>query len=118
MTTLTFYHNPQCSKSRAALALLQDKSIDVNVIDYNQQLFTFEQLNHVIDLLGIEPRAMIRTNEAIYKQLNLEDASLSRDDLVRAMVVHPALIQRPIVVKGNRAIIARPPEVALTLLDE
>jgi arsenate reductase len=112
----TIYHNPRCSKSRQTLELLQQKQLDTEVIEYLKIPPSKAELEHLLDLLGLEPRQLMRTKEAEYKALGLDDESLSREALIEAMVNHPKLIERPIVVHDGKAAIGRPPETVLDIL--
>ena len=114
--TITIYHNPRCSKSRATLALIEDRR--PTIVEYLKHPPTAAQLSEILDMLGMQPRELMRTNEKPYLENNLNDASLSRDALIAAMVEHPILIERPIVVVNGMAAIGRPPETVLDLLDE
>lgn len=116
MSTVTLYHNPRCSKSRQALQLLQENNQNPELRLYLETPPTREELVALLAKLGIEPRALLRTGEAEYKDSNLGDAALSHDQLIDAMVQHPRLIERPIAIVGNRAVIGRPPEKVLELL--
>lgn len=111
---LTLWHNPRCTKSRAALALLEDGGHAPDVRLYLQSPPTADEITTLLDQLNIAPRALMRTGEKIYKTLGLADA----DDaaLIVAMATHPILIERPILIRDTRAIIGRPPELVLTLL--
>lgn len=109
------YFNPSCSKCRSALALLHEHGIEADVVRYLDDAPTRADLERLMDLLAIEdPRAMMRTGEAVYKELQLGDAS--RDELLEAIGAHPILLERPIFVSGDRAVIGRPPERVLELL--
>lgn len=112
----TIYHNPRCSKSRQTLQLLQDNGVEPEVVLYLETPPTKEILAELLQKLGISARELLRTGEDAYKALQLKDKSLSDEQLIDAMVQHPKLIQRPIVVKGDRAVLGRPPENALELL--
>lgn len=116
MTTLTLYHNPRCSKSRAALGLLQARGLAPEVVRYLETPPDAAALKALLTKLGISARQLLRTGEEEYKTLNLADASLGEDALVSAMAEHPKLIERPILVNGERAIIGRPPENVLEIL--
>jgi arsenate reductase len=107
---ITIYHNPRCSKSRTALQLLRDRGIEPTVIEYLQTPPDAKTLDHVLRLAGVEPRDAMRKQEKEYKTLQLDKPSLTRVQLIDAMAKHPVLIERPIVVHGQRAVIARPPE--------
>ena len=111
---ITIYHNPRCSKSRATLDLLHARGIEPRVIEYLKTPPSPNELKHLIELLGLTPRELVRRNEPEFKTARLDDASDA--ELVRAMVQHPILIERPIVVNGNRAALGRPPENILKIL--
>ena len=113
---VTLYHNPRCSKSRAALKLLGEHGVEPEIVEYLKTPPDEAALRALLDKLGLEPRALMRRNEAAYKEQGLDDPSLGRDDLIRAMVAHPKLIERPILIQGDRAVIGRPPERVLELL--
>lgn len=115
MTALTLYHNPRCSKSRQALALLQERGIQPQIVLYLEQPPTQAQLRQLLTKLGCSARELLRKGEDIYKELGLADSSLSDAQLIAAMVEHPKLIERPIAVLGDRAVIGRPPENVLEL---
>lgn len=112
----TIYHNPRCSKSRKTLELLQEHQVDAQVIEYLKQPPGKEELNELLLMLNLEPRELMRTREPEYKELGLDDKTLSRDALIEAMVANPKLIERPIVVHNGRATIGRPPEKVLDIL--
>lgn len=111
---LTLWHNPRCTKSRAALALLEDGGHAPDVRLYLSTPPTVDEITALLHTLNIAPRALMRRGEKIYKSLDLADV----DDtaLIVAMATHPILIERPILIRDTRAIIARPPELVLTLL--
>ncbi len=113
---VTIYHNPRCSKSRQTLQLLEAHGVQPTVVDYLQAPPSEAELRRILDLLGVEPRAIIRTDEAEYREAGLDDPNLSRADLIRALHAHPRLIQRPIVVRGDQAALGRPPERVLEIL--
>ena len=111
------YHNPRCSKSRATLKLLEDKQISPTIVKYLDTPPDANTLNSVLEMLGIDdPRKLMRRNEVEYKENNLDDESLSKDDLIQAMLKYPRLIERPIVVTNGKAAIGRPPETILNIL--
>ncbi|HAQ27362.1 arsenate reductase (glutaredoxin) [Stutzerimonas nitrititolerans] len=116
MTELTLYHNPRCSKSRSALELLEGRGLTPTIIRYLETPPTAAELQDVLNKLGIAPRQLLRTGEDEYKQLNLADSDLSDEQLIEAMVAHPRLIERPILVAGDRATVGRPPEKVLEIL--
>lgn len=109
----TIYHNPRCSKSRQTLELLHEKNIEPEVVEYLKNPPSREQLLELLDMLGLEPRQLMRTKEPEYKEQGLDDESLSRDQLIEAMLATPKLIERPIVVNNGKAAIGRPPESVL-----
>ncbi|MFD1216129.1 arsenate reductase (glutaredoxin) [Microbulbifer celer] len=112
----TIYHNPRCSKSRQTLQLLQEHQVEPEIVLYLETPPDKGTLKSLLKKLGIEPRALLRKGEDDYKVLNLKDPALSNDQLIEAMVAHPKLIERPIVVKGEHAVLGRPPENVLELL--
>lgn len=113
--TPQLYFNPSCSKCRSAQALLDEHQVEAEVIRYLDQPPTVEELRHLMDLLSIDdPRLMMRTAEPAYAELGLADASA--DALLQAITEHPILLERPIYVVGDRAVIARPPDKLLDLL--
>ncbi len=114
--SVKIYHNPRCSKSRQTLQLLKDNNIEPEVVKYLETPPTKEELEKILDLLGMEPRELMRRREKEYKELGLDDPNLSRDQLIQAMVEHPRLIERPIVIKDGKAALGRPPEKVLELL--
>lgn len=116
MTDLTLYHNPRCSKSRGALELLQARGLSPSIVLYLETPPDAGRLRDLLNKLGISARQLLRTGEDDYKALNLADQSLSDDALIDAMVAHPKLIERPILVAGDKAVIGRPPENVLELL--
>lgn len=110
------YHNPRCSKSRATLALLREKGIEPRIVEYLKTPPSREELEAILARLGMQPRDLMRKKEKIYKELGLDDPDLSRDQLIDAMLENPILIERPIVVFGDKAAIGRPPEKVLEIL--
>ena len=116
MTAITLYHNPRCSKSRQTLELLRERGVEPELVLYLQQPPSAEQLTELLSQLGISARDLLRRGEAIYKELGLADPALSEKVLIEAMTLHPQLIERPIAVCGDRAILGRPPENVLALL--
>ena len=118
MTTgYVLYHNPRCSKSRGALELLQERGIELQVIRYLDTPPDAAALRGLVKRLGIAPRELLRTGEDEYASLALADPALGDADLIAAMAAHPRLIERPILVRGDRAVIGRPPERVLDLID-
>lgn len=114
--TTTIFHNPRCSKSRAAMELLTEKGLDVNVVKYLETPPDRDTLVKVLDMLNMEPRDLMRKGEKEYKENNLSDESLSRDELIDAMLKYPRLIERPIVIKDGKAAIGRPIENIVEIL--
>lgn len=110
-------HNPRCSKSRAALALLQEKGIPVEEIRYLETPPSEDFLDELLNRLDLAPDAIVRKKEKEYKQLGLQDKQLTRDQWLKILHQHPRLIERPIVIYKGRAVVARPPEKVLELLD-
>ncbi|WP_390816736.1 arsenate reductase (glutaredoxin) [Symmachiella macrocystis] len=116
--TMKIYHNPRCSKSRQTLQLIRDAGIEPDVVEYLKTPPTTDELDAILKKLGIEPSALFRTGEAIYKELGLKGRELSREEAIALLVEHPQLIERPIVVKGRQAILGRPPENVQALLPQ
>jgi arsenate reductase len=113
---LTIYHNPRCSKSRETLALLEGRGLAPRIVKYLETPPTAAELADLVKLLGIRPEALVRKGEDVYKA-KYAGRTLSDAEWIAAMVEHPALIERPIVVAGNRAVIGRPPERVSAILD-
>jgi len=117
MEKVTIWHNPRCSKSRNSLALLEERELETKVVKYLDEVPTKEELKKILSMLGMSSaRELMRTKEAIYKALNLADET-SEEALLEVMVANPKLIERPIVIKGNSAVIGRPIEKVIELLD-
>ncbi len=106
---ITIYHNPRCRKSRAGLAYLESKGVDFTIRNYFREPLTAEELKDVLKKLGLPAREMIRTQEAEYKSL-YKGKELSEEEWVQAIVAHPKLLKRPVVVKDDKAVWADPPE--------
>ena len=106
---IEIYHNPRCSKSRQGLSILEESGKEFEIIKYLEEDLTSVELQDVIIKLGIEPIDLIRKNEAIWKS-EFKGKSLSDNEIIAAMVNHPKLIERPIVINGDKAVIGRPPE--------
>jgi len=117
MNKLTILHNPRCSKSREALKILEQNDMNVKIVKYLEERPSKEQLKNILKMLGYKSaKEMMRTKEAIYKELDLKNEH-DEDKLIEAMVKHPKLIERPIIIKNDKeAIIARPPEKAKEFL--
>ncbi len=116
MSDFTIYHNPRCSKSRQTLELLQQRGVEPDIVLYLEQALSKSQIEGLIQKLNIAPRDLLRRGEDEYKALNLANPALGNDELLAAMAAHPRLIERPIVVCGERARLGRPPENVLELL--
>ncbi len=113
---IVIYHNPRCSKSRATLQLLREKGIEPKIIEYLKTPPSREALEAILNKLGMAPRDLMRKKEKIYKEKNLDNPDLTHDQLIEAMIENPILIERPIVVAGDKAAIGRPPENVLEVL--
>jgi arsenate reductase len=116
MSKIIIWHNPRCSKSRAAATLLQEKGVEAEVVKYLDEDLTVDRLKELLSILGMNPRELMRTKEAIYKELKLKEET-DPEKLIEAMVAHPKLIERPIVIKDGKAVIGRPIEKVIELLD-
>ena len=112
---MKIYHNPRCKKSRQTLALIIENGVKPKVIEYLKDLLTTDELNELIGLLGIEPIALVRKNEAVWKE-RFNGKEFSDKELIKVMVENPKLIERPIVVKQKKAVLGRPPENVLKLI--
>jgi arsenate reductase (glutaredoxin) len=110
------YHNSRCSKSRGTLELLQARGIEPDVVNYLETPPSAGELKGLLHLLGMTPRQLLRTGEAEYKALGLAEAAMDDEAILQAMVTHPKLIERPIVVANGKAAIGRPPEAVLAIL--
>ena len=110
------YHNPRCSKSRETLQILDERQIEPEIIDYLEDPPTPEELTRIIELLGLTARDLLRTTEPVYRDAELDDDSLTDEEIIEAICEYPALLQRPIVVAGNRAVIGRPPSKVLEII--
>ena len=117
MSRLKIYHNPKCSKSRATLELLRERGLEPEVIEYLKTPPAVAELDGILGMLGMEPRDLARKKEAEYREAGIDDDSLGRDQIIEKMVANPKVIERPIVVNGDRAAIGRPPEQVLEILD-
>ena len=112
---IKIYHNPRCGKSREGLAILEKSGKEFEVIKYLESTPSIKELQSIISLLEISPEDLVRKNESIWKE-NYRDKSLSNKEILEAMVKHPKLIERPIVINGKNAVIGRPPELINTIL--
>ncbi|MGB5278241.1 MAG: arsenate reductase (glutaredoxin) [Gammaproteobacteria bacterium] len=115
-SAVKIYHNPRCSKSRQTLQLIESKGISPVIVEYLKYPPSYLELEQTLDLLGLEPRQLMRTAEKTYKENQLDNPELSREDLIKAMTKHPILIERPIMVHNGKAVIGRPPEKVLEIL--
>jgi arsenate reductase len=116
-SSYTLYHNPDCSKSRAALALLESNDINPEIVYYLEHPFSVAQIRDLMKKLDITLAELLRPNEPEFDEYDLSDPTLSEDLVMDIVVQHPILIQRPILVHGERAVIGRPPENVLTLIE-
>lgn len=107
MNTITIWHNPRCSKSREALQILQENNSKIEVVKYLQSNPSKKEIQEILSKLGLRARELMREKEDIYKELNLKD-ELDEEKLIEAMVEYPKLIERPVLIKGDKAIIGRP----------
>lgn len=116
MSEFTIYHNPRCSKSRTTLALLEDKGIAPDIVLYLETPPNAAEIASLLEKLGMSAAQLVRKGEDAYKSHGL-NASSTEEELVTAMTLHPKLIERPVVVSGDRAVLGRPPENVLSLID-
>ena len=114
--TVTIWHNPRCTKSRQTLALLEEKGVEPKQRLYLKDTPTEQEIREVLAMLDLPPRDLMRKKQKEYKELGLGNASLSDEELIRAMVENPILIERPIVLHNDKAAIGRPPEDVLAVL--
>ncbi|MEA3292621.1 MAG: arsenate reductase (glutaredoxin) [Pseudomonadota bacterium] len=114
--TVTIYHNPRCSKSRTTLGLLEEQGVEPEIINYLETPPDAATLKKLLAMLGLSPRDILRKKEKEYRELGLADEGLSDNELIRAIIEHPRLMERPIVVKNGRAALGRPPESVLEIL--
>lgn len=116
MSQISIFHNPRCSKSRGALELLEERGIQPEIIRYLETPPSTAELKALLGKLGISARQLLRSGEDEYQELDLANPGLSDDQLIEAMTRHPKLIERPIVIVGDKAVIGRPPEKVLEIL--
>ena len=116
MTDITIYHNPRCSKSRQTLALIEEKGLSPEIKLYLEDVPSKDEIGSLLSKLGISARELLRKGEDAYKEKGLKDTSIPDADLIAAMVDAPKLIERPIVVVGDKAVLGRPPENVLELI--
>ncbi len=114
--SVTIYHNPRCSKSRATLQLIQDQGVTPTVVEYLKTPPNAQELDDILNKLGVEPRDLMRKGESEYQQAGLDNQNLDRGALIQAMVENPKIIERPIVLANEKAAVGRPPENVLTIL--
>jgi arsenate reductase len=114
--TTRIYHNPRCSKSRATLTLLQERGLEPEIVFYLESPPDAGELHMILGKLGLNPRELMRSGEAEFKEQGLDDETLTDDELIQAMIATPKLIERPIVLAGDRAAIGRPLESVLDIL--
>jgi len=114
---VTIYHNPRCSKSRATLELLREQGIEPTIVEYLKTPPSQAELTRILKMLGMEPRELMRSKEAEYREQGLDNRDLKQKDLVKAMHDTPKLIERPIVVANGKAALGRPPEQVLEILE-
>ncbi|WP_405572214.1 arsenate reductase (glutaredoxin) [Winogradskyella sp. Asnod2-B02-A] len=112
---IKIYHNPRCSKSRLGLALLEESGKEFEIIKYLEDKLSSKTLTSIISKLGIKPIDLVRKNEAIWKS-DYKNKTLTDQELIEAMVKHPKLIERPIVINGDKAVIGRPTEKILEII--
>ena len=113
---ITIYHNPRCGKSREGLALLLDRGVEPVVVDYMKVPIGRGELKKLLKKLGMTPRELLRNKEKAYREMNLKDPGMSDDALIDAMLEEPKLMERPIVVSGDKAVVGRPAERILEIL--
>ena len=116
MAEALFYHNPKCSKSRKALEIIKNHNINAKVVLYLKDKLTKSMLKEILDLSGLSVRDIIRSNEKEYKENNLDNLNLTKDEILDLILIHPKLLQRPVFVLNNKAIIGRPPEDVLKII--
>jgi len=116
MADVRIYHNSRCSKSRATLALLEERGLACDIVNYLETPPSAEELTQILGQLGMTPQELIRKGEPEYAELGLDDPALSDTDLIAAMSAHPRLIERPIVCVNGKAALGRPPEAVLAIL--
>ena len=116
MKEITIYHNPRCSKSRKTLQLLRDNSIEPNIIEYLKCPLKKREIKNIAGMLGLRPKEFIRKNESDFKDNNLGKFIDNDEKIIEAMVSHPKIIERPIVITDTIAVIGRPPENVLEVL--
>ena len=113
---VTIYHNPRCSKSRQTLQLLEDNKVKPVIVEYLKTPPSKSELKKILEMLNIKPRDLLRKKEAEYTAQGLDNGSLTDEQIIDTMLAHPKLIERPIVVTGDKAALGRPPEKVLDIL--
>ena len=113
---MKIYHNPRCSKSRQTLAILNEKKIKFEIIEYLKDNLRKSEIKAIIEKLKINPIELVRKNESIWKE-NYKHKNLSDKEIIHAMINYPKIIERPIVINGEKAVIGRPPENVLKIID-
>ena len=116
MSDTLFYHNPKCSKSRKALEIIESRNINTKVILYLKDKLTKSMLKEILDLSGLSARDIIRSNEKEYRENNLDSLDLTKAEILDLILEHPKLLQRPVFVHNNKAVIGRPPEDVLKII--
>lgn len=116
MSAVTIYHNPKCNSSRTALSLIREKGIEPTIIEYLKTPPSRAELKSIVKRMGVSPRALLRTKEAPYAELKLDNPKLSDDQIIDAMIAHPILINRPIVATKKGVRLGRPPDTVLEIL--
>lgn len=114
--SVTIYHNPRCSKSRQTLELIRSKGIEPEIVEYLDTPPSANKMKQLLSMLNMEPQQIMRKGEAIYKELGLKNADLNKTALIKTLIENPKLIERPIVINGDKAILGRPPENVLGIL--
>jgi len=112
---ITIYHNPRCSKSREGVCFLEDKGIEFETVKYLDEKITLEELTNILKKLNCNPIELVRTKEPFWKE-NYKDKNLSDEEIIAIMVENPILIERPIIINGDKAVIGRPIEKVLTII--
>lgn len=115
-SSVTIYHNPRCSKSRQTLQMIRDAGVEPEIVEYLKTPLNAHELDGLLKKLKLAPGDLMRKKEKVFRELGLADRGLTRDEAISAMVENPVLIERPIVVKGRKAVIGRPPENVQDLL--
>lgn len=116
MSEIIIYHNNRCSKSKNTLAILEEKNVDFEIVNYLENPPSETELDSILQKLGKKPQEIVRKGEQIFKDLGLKNANFSRQEWIKTLVENPKLIERPIVVKGEKAVLGRPPENVLELI--